>query len=274
MYTIKDNHWLRKANSITALSCMKNKTLFEAGQPDSIIIHYTAGRDAESSANYLCREDVKASAHLVVGRKNEIFQLIPFNTVAWHAGKSSLNGRIGFNRFSIGIEIDNAGVLEKNGDGYMAWFGKRYSENEVIKAVHCNESTEKYWHTYTENQIHIVEDLCQSLMNKYNTITQIFGHEEISKGRKQDPGPAFPLDKIRNRLLQDRDSESAVYENMNGEVDVQRLNIRSLPDVNSDPVNSPLAKGTKVKILQKHSGWYQVKTEIEGWVSSEYISLE
>ena len=274
MYTIKDNHWLRKANSITQLTCTKNKTLFEAGQPDTIIIHYTAGRDAESSAQYLCREDVKASAHLVVGRKGEIFQLMPFNAIAWHAGKSSYNGRIGFNRFSIGIEIDNAGILEKNGDGYLAWFGKRYTENEVIRAVHRNESQEKYWHTYTENQINMVETLCQSLMNKYNTIRHILGHEEISKGRKQDPGPAFPLDKIRNRLLQDRDSESAVYENMNGEVDVQRLNIRSLPDVNSDPVNSPLEKGTKVKILQKHRGWYQVKTEIEGWVSSEYISLE
>lgn len=216
MFKINENHLLGKNDAVTQLKCEKNKNLFAQSQADSIIIHYTAGRDAKSSASYLCKPEIKASAHIVIGRDGTIYQLVPFNTIAWHAGKSAYDGRIGLNKYSIGIELDNAGILEKSGSEYLSWFGKRYSENEVIKAIHRNESQEKYWHTFTEIQIDVAEKICQTIMNKYNSIKHILGHEEISPSRKTDPGPAFPLDKIRNRLLQDRDSESSIYENMEG----------------------------------------------------------
>jgi len=274
MFNINENHLFGKNAAITQLKCEKNKQLFAQAQPDTIIIHYTAGKDAASSANYLCKPEVKASAHLVIGRDGSVFQLVPFNTIAWHAGKSAYNGRIGFNQFSIGIEIDNAGILEKSGSEYVAWFGKRYPENEVIKAIHRNESKEKYWHCFTEIQIEKVEEICQAIMNKYSSIQHILGHEEISAGRKTDPGPAFPLDKIRDRLMQERDSESSIYENKEGFVDVDSLNIREFPSVQSEIINAPLTKNQKVKIVQKNQNWYQVKTEIEGWVSAEYIRFD
>lgn len=274
MFNINENHLFGKNAAITQLKCEKNKQLFAQAQPDTIIIHYTAGKDAASSANYLCKPEVKASAHLVIGRDGSVFQLVPFNTIAWHAGKSAYNGRIGFNQFSIGIEIDNAGILEKSGSEYMAWFGKPYPENEVIKAIHRNESKEKYWHCFTEIQIEKVEEICQAIMNKYSSIQHILGHEEISAGRKTDPGPAFPLDKIRDRLMQERDSESSIYENKEGFVDVDSLNIREFPSVQSEIINAPLTKNQKVKIVQKNQNWYQVKTEIEGWVSAEYIRFD
>lgn len=274
MFNINENHLFGKNAAITQLKCEKNKQLFAQAQPDTIIIHYTAGKDAASSANYLCKPEVKASAHLVIGRDGSVFQLVPFNTIAWHAGKSAYNGRIGFNQFSIGIEIDNAGILEKSGSEYVAWFGKPYPENEVIKAIHRNESKEKYWHCFTEIQIEKVEEICQAIMNKYSSIQHILGHEEISAGRKTDPGPAFPLDKIRDRLMQERDSESSIYENKEGFVDVDSLNIREFPSVQSEIINAPLTKNQKVKIVQKNQNWYQVKTEIEGWVSAEYIRFD
>ena len=51
---------------ITQLSCPKNTKPFAIGQPDTIVVHYTAGRSGESSANYLCRNNVRASAHIVI----------------------------------------------------------------------------------------------------------------------------------------------------------------------------------------------------------------
>ena len=74
-----------------------------------IILHYTAGVSAQSSPRYLARPDVKASAHLVIGRLGKIIQLVSFDVEAWHAGQSSYAGRTCLNRFSIGIELDNLG---------------------------------------------------------------------------------------------------------------------------------------------------------------------
>ncbi|MFB6317717.1 N-acetylmuramoyl-L-alanine amidase [Saccharicrinis sp. FJH54] len=268
------NHRFTKTKDISFISCPKNNRLFNAGQPDTIIIHYTAGRSGENSASYLARDNVKASAHIVIDRTGHIYQLVPFNTVAWHAGPSSYDGRSGYNNFSIGIEIDNAGILEPSGDKYISWFGKSYEPDEVIKAVHRNESVERYWHTYSEIQIQLVQDICELLMDTYPTITTILGHEEISPGRKQDPGPAFPLDKLRNLLLSNRDSDAPTELKSVGFVDANLLNIRELPSGEAAMVSSPLSRGTRVRIKASHDGWYQVTAEIEGWVYGEYISLE
>ena len=198
--------------------------------------------------------------------------MVPFNKIAWHAGESQYEGRTGFNKYSIGIEIDNAGILEKSGDKYLSWFGRVYPENEVVYATHRNEFSPRYWHLYTEVQIELVENVCELLM-EYYPIKSILGHEEISPGRKTDPGPAFPLDKIRMRLLgPKRDSDGP--ENIPDQemsVMVDGLNIRLLPDVNSEKIAKPLSKNQKVKIVEKQSGWVKVTTSITGWVSEMYL---
>src|SRR5882672_10600458 len=90
---------------------------FAAGFPDALIIHFTAGASAESSAAWLCNPQAKASAHVVVARDGSIIQLVPFDTVAWHAGASSYGGRSGYNQYSIGIETDYPGRLTRTQGG-------------------------------------------------------------------------------------------------------------------------------------------------------------
>lgn len=90
--------------------CPKNKRKLEG--PDTIVLHYTAGVNARSSAEFLARDEVKASAHVVIGRDGKVFQLVPFDTEAWHAGRSLYKGRANLNRCSLGIELDNLGRLE------------------------------------------------------------------------------------------------------------------------------------------------------------------
>ena len=268
---IENDKLVDRENTIEQLNCPKNKAKFGSGLPDTIVIHYTAGRSGESSAAYLCKDHVKASAHIVVDISGKIFQLVPFNTIAWHAGPSSHNGRTGLNKYSIGIEIDNAGVLEKSGAVYRSWFGKTYDESEVVFARHRNESEKRYWHAYSEVQILRVFDICEALMNHFN-ISHIVGHEEISPGRKQDPGPAFPLDKLREDLIRPRWEDSG--DKSNGMVEASFLNIREMPDLNSEKVSNPLPQGTELQILQERQGWYYVKTQIEGWVASDYVSVK
>lgn len=247
---------------------------FANDRPDTIVIHFTGGSSAESSARHLCNPSVKASAHLVVGREGEVYQLAPFNRVTWHAGRSTWKGRSGLNRFAIGIEIDNAGQLKSNGAGaFLTWFGRSVPIDEVFLGVHRNQSAESHWHAYHKDQVERVFDLCELLIDQYG-IGEIVGHEEIAPDRKVDPGPAFPLDKLRDRLLGDpRDSDDpappVIVER--ALVNVGMLNIRSGPSTNFPSVREPLPMGTPVRILRTESGWAEVEMVTKGWVSSQYL---
>ena len=74
------NHWLT-GKGVVCLPCPKNKERIVG--PDMIVLHYTAGASAAGAAFYLARPDVKASAHVVIGRRGEVIQLVAFDTQAW-----------------------------------------------------------------------------------------------------------------------------------------------------------------------------------------------
>ncbi len=243
---------------------------FIAGELDTIILHYTAG-PAKNAINTLTNPKVKASAHLVVARDGSVTQLAPFNMVTWHAGQSQYGGRIGFNKYSIGIEIENDGVLQQSGNLFRAWYGATHPAEEVIEATHRNSTSKNFWHIYTQAQIETVEDICRLLVETYD-LKYILGHEEIAPKRKQDPGPAFPLDRVRNALLNaDRDMNDAEESLKIMTVDVGKLNIRSLPSTNGEQVAQALKKGQKVKVLEEKNGWVKVRVPIEGWVFGKYL---
>ncbi len=266
------NHLLRDNNIAVENSPNQGGELL----PDTIVIHYTAGPSATSAIREMMNRERKVSAHLVVDLDGSITQLVPFNRIAWHAGKSRHKDRVNLNRFSIGIEIVNAGRLDKTGSTYTSWFGRKYPEEEVFIGIHRNEDFLTAWHRYTEEQITVTGDLCELLVSHYN-ISFILGHEEISPGRKIDPGPAFPLDKLRDRILnldprdEDAGEDEVVEEPGEGMVTASKLNIRSNPTISQNLVAKPLPRGTKVTILKRKNGWYKVSTTIEGWVSSKFI---
>lgn len=259
----------------------KDSGPFAENLPDTIIIHYTAGASLDSSVQTLRDGNVQASAHVVVGRDGKTVQLIPFNRIAWHAGRSTWGDRKGLNKYSIGIEIDNAGRLKKVGDTYQTWWGGTKSEKEVMPGIHRNETRLSYWHTFKEEQISIVKDLCFTLKDKYN-IQEILGHEEIAPHRKSDPGPAFPLDKIRQLIFENRGAdegeltpeEESEWEDkpgVTGIVTASLLNVRTAPGLNSGIKRDPLPKNTRVEIVGQEGNWYKVKVYDIGWVSKDYI---
>ena len=262
----------------------KDSGLFAEGKPDMVVIHYTAGSSLESAVNTLRDPGIKASTHLVIGREREIKQLIPFNRIAWHAGKSQYQGRSGINQYSIGIEIDNAGRLTKSGSIYTSWFGREYHDKEVFEGVHRNESEMSFWHSYAEQQISCAFSVCLVLKNRFD-IHHIVGHEEVSHGRKIDPGPAFPLDKLRQQLFENRGEDEAdnddtetpteikSREMLTGKVTATRLNFRSSPSKDAELVSDPLEKGTTLDVIDEVDGWLKVKIPQIGWVKKEYVRL-
>lgn len=249
--------------------------------PDAIIIHFTAGASAESSVKWLCNPQAKASAHVVVGRDGSITQLVPFNMVAWHAGTSCYGARNGYNKFSIGIEIDNPGRLRKTEAAtFQAAFGRTYEAELVIKAVHRNEHAESYWLAYTEAQIEAVFELCATLCETYK-IREILGHEEIAPGRKDDPGPAFPLDRLRQRLLfkgRDQDEiDDQPAEPLLATVTASSLNFRATPSPDAAKIAPAIPQGTLLEVLdtQATPGWARIAFKGKtGWVKADFLKLQ
>ena len=238
-----------------------------------LVMHFTAGRDARSSINWLTDARARASAHLVIGRDGTITQLVPFDKKAWHAGISAWGDRVGLNAYSIGIELDNAGKLRRRGEIWETWFGRPVPDDEVIVATHKNESEPAGWHAYTESQLATAMEAALTLVGKYRLL-DVVGHDDIAPGRKTDPGPAFPMESFRAHVMGRSGNEEGAYQT------TTRLNIRSGPGTEYATLpGSPLPTGTRV-LVQRHLGnWRFVDVldpiegaeDIEGWVHGRYL---
>jgi len=248
--------------------------------PQFIVVHYTAGTSAAGSISWLCNKDANASAHFVIGRDGAITQLVRTDKIAWHAGKSSWNDKNYLNSYSIGIEIDNAGRLQKKGDDWCAWTGKKIPNDEVVLATHKNESSESAWHAYTEVQLQALISLTSTLVDKFGC-SEILGHDDIAPMRKSDPGPAFPMDSFSSVVLGRSEDPLGEVEKVTKTTSI--LNIRSGPGTHYDKLEGgPLPKNTRVDILYKEMNWQFVyvvdvingEADLEGWVYGKYLTTE
>ena len=105
--------------------------------------------------------NVMVSAHFYIKRSGKVVQFVSVDDRAWHAGKSEFEGREACNDFSVGIEM---------------------------------QGTDK--DSYKEKQYQALNKLLAELKAAYPTLKNIAGHEEISPGRKTDPGMYFNWDEV------------------------------------------------------------------------------
>lgn len=141
----------------------------------------------------------EVSAHLVIDRDGTITQLVPFDTIAWHAGKSQWKDRESLNKFSIGIEIVNAGPLTLDNGRFYTWDKLILENSEVVPRLNAQSELE-FWHKYPNVQLSTVKTICLALKQQYN-IKEILAHSDIAPDRKIDPGPIFPLSNYQNDIL-------------------------------------------------------------------------
>ncbi|MGY3859003.1 N-acetylmuramoyl-L-alanine amidase [Aeromonas intestinalis] len=141
-----------------------------------LILHYTDEDDAHS-LRLLTEPQYKVSAHYLVPRDIEqsplpVYQLVPDDRRAWHAGRSRWHQYAGLNASSLGIEIVNLG----------------YDEKEAALPAHL-----RHWQPFTRAQIAAVGALARDLVTRHQIPpTQVLAHSDIAPDRKQDPGPLFP----------------------------------------------------------------------------------
>ncbi|HEX5681015.1 MAG TPA: N-acetylmuramoyl-L-alanine amidase, partial [Desulfobacterales bacterium] len=161
-----------------------------------ILVHFSAGT-AKGLESYFQQPDVQASVHVMIARDGTVKQLVPFDFAARHAGVGEWKGLTGLNRYSVGIDLENWGQLQRKNGVWVSWAGREVPEAEVIPAADSAAG----WHKYTDAQIRGFFFVSCALIKAYPAIEDIVGHEQISPGRKNDPGPAFPIQEMKRRLM-------------------------------------------------------------------------
>lgn len=129
---------------------------------------FTNTLDETTHSTFADLVNVKVSSHLYLTRKGLLTQFVPFNKRAWHAGESRYRGRRNCNDYSIGIELEGTADVP-----------------------------------FTDSQYSNLVDVICSIRVKYDTIplSGIVGHNEISPGRKWDPGPQFDWRRFMDFML-------------------------------------------------------------------------
>ena len=142
-----------------------------------IVLHYTVG-DNERATELLTTGRVSAHYLIKSGDDNKIYNLVPDNERAWHAGAGGFAERSVLNDTSIGIEIVNPGI---------------YKQYRSYPNYHPYE----HYVAFEENQIKKVAQLVQDLALKYDIAPKnIIGHADMAPSRKIDPGAKFPWQRL------------------------------------------------------------------------------
>lgn len=165
--------------------------------PALVVMHFTATTTRARAIDILTdpgRPEGRVSAHLVIDRDGRIDQLLPFTTVAWHAGVSRWGDRTGLNACSVGIELVNAGSVTRvpDGPGWLADDGTALPPGcPVAEATHRLEAAARFWEGFPPAQITVTQRIVGILAATY-PIEAVVGHDDIAPDRKRDPGPLFP----------------------------------------------------------------------------------
>jgi N-acetylmuramoyl-L-alanine amidase len=127
--------------------------------PFIILLHYTGRPTTEESLAWLSDPEKEVSAHYLIDESGALYNLVPEEKRAWHAGVACWQGYTDINSVSIGIELSNPGHE----------FGYR---------------------PFPAAQMDALAYLCKGIMDRW-PIRYVLGHSDVAPERKMDPGELF-----------------------------------------------------------------------------------
>lgn len=131
-----------------------------------IILHYTGMPEPDMSRAQLCDPKSEVSAHYLIERTGQIWQLVPESERAWHAGISYWQGETDMNSVSVGIELVNRG---------HQWGYQEFPSGQITACV----------------------ELVRGIMERHAIPPRhILAHSDIAPQRKEDPGELFPWQEL------------------------------------------------------------------------------
>lgn len=203
MVTITNDHRIADATSID----LGNNNI--AISPRYIVLHYTAGAPLSGVVHWL--KSSGASYNVLIDVDGSYHQARPFNRPAGHAGRSNWKATSGLqnssslNRTSIGISLVNLGGFGWFSNG--RWWHSGPGRGASVPDAEANKHSLVYrpgrpihWSPYTPEQILACHALVAALVDRYDSIQEIVGHDDIAIGGKIDPGPLCPVAEWRREF--------------------------------------------------------------------------
>jgi N-acetylmuramoyl-L-alanine amidase len=175
-----------------------------------LVLHYTAD-DFDISLATLT--DKHVSAHYLIPQnppvhrgKPRIWQLVPEDKLAWHAGISFWRGATRINDTSIGIELENRG----------------WQKSAAVKR----------FTPFAPGQISALIPLAKEIIARYDIAPQnVVAHADVAPQRKDDPGPLFPWQQLAQQGIGAWPDAARVAFYLNGRAPYAPVETASLLDV-------------------------------------------
>ena len=174
----------------------RSRGTYANGYPKGAIVHFTAGR-RNGLANGLSDQVNNGFLYFLIDAEGNIGQNFSLDTWGYHAGASSYPGLPGtVSDDLVGIEVQCAGRLKKEGGVFKSWFNTIVPDADVrTVAANANQeagSYEKYTTAQEESLTNLLVWLCRNNPEVFS-IKFVLGHDEVSPGRKNDPGGALSM---------------------------------------------------------------------------------
>jgi N-acetylmuramoyl-L-alanine amidase len=178
-------------------------------EPRLLVLHYSAGSTL-GSAEFALKKGGN-SYHVLIDTDGSYHQIRPFNRSAGHAGRSNWKAQGGLdngasvNRESIGISFINLGGFMSFAQGRWFWdkVGQEPSmadEAATKAALTYRPGRPNHWTPYTQAQLEAGRTLVAAILERYPSIQEIVGHQDVAIEGKIDPGPLCPIDDWRREL--------------------------------------------------------------------------
>ncbi len=157
----------------------------------AIIIHATDGFSSDGAVSVMRAANPQGSWHWLVPDENEdehgqnVWKCAPESLAAWHVRNAVShpdleNGRKRINHWSLGIEIVN----RLPNDPFSDW------------------------------QVKATADIVRYCWAKYPNLKHVISHAKIDPTRRTDPGPLFPWDDFKNKVLNTNFDDLIVHQSI------------------------------------------------------------
>lgn len=192
----KTSLFIALASVMTMVGCTGMATVESANQNSRvsiIVIHHTTA-DFGDSVRILTKPSRNpVSSHYLIPEPGDpsyedstlkTYQLVDESRRAWHAGDSYWAGKSGLNDQSIGIELVN-----------QTWC---HASTEWVDPASGRPDRLCFYPDFDDGQINLLVELLDGILERHPNIqpTHIIGHSDIAPGRKIDPGPRFPWQRL------------------------------------------------------------------------------
>ena len=184
------------------------QTLRTPNKPRYIVAHYTPAKSVENVISWSRNSPTKSSTHVIIDRSGEVVQMVPFDQPAFHSGGGNWADLRNLNNASISINLINYGNLKRGENGaWVTHTNRSIGHARVVELAHKNAPGRLlHWEQFDPVQLDVARRIVAAISEEIPEIVDIIGHDDIDPQRKLDPGPAFPMEDIREAVFGRRDA--------------------------------------------------------------------